>query len=326
MKVERHDGNDEDKEVIFDGPPSDGPDGNSFDEDDDMKASNNTGPTPKKSRKGLYIASFVMALAVTGAAVAGYLVAKKEDKDEINSEYSITGEFCQPGSIKDTREPLLELSLAAGRLNRLLTEEEKRVAEKSVLAGFNDASGGCTDPYERWMYGIVMVNQTLVPAHVALEADGNSSLSHTFEEEYNMVLKFETIISCDNCTVNEAFASEYPPSFSATDDEDEEDASGGRNRRHLTGSRVTLSAAAILENIERNFMAKLPDLGQIVEATILTENSGTSTHNMTRMAGGDDDVSAKRLNGQLTFVFHPASILSLTSYILCFSSQQSVLW
>jgi hypothetical protein len=287
MKVERY-SDSGDNEVVIDGHSSRLLHSNSFgQDDDDMKVSNNTASPPKKSRKTLYIASLGLVLAVTGAAVAGFMVAKKEDRNQVNSQYSITGEFCEPGSVKDTREPLLELSLGVGRLNRMITDEEKREVEKSVMAGFNDASGGCTDPYERWMYGIVMVNQTLVPADVALEADVDSPLSVTFEEEYNMILKFETIISCDNCTEDEAFASDYPNAFAAIGDEDddndeEEDATRGRNLRR-DGS-VVLSAAAVLENIERNFMARLPDLGQILEATILTHGSTTSSH-LSRSAG-----------------------------------------
>jgi hypothetical protein len=296
MKVERH-GNSDEGEIVFDTHPMGGMGSNSFDQEGDnayepSKVSDQA--PPKKSRKGLYIASLVMVVALSGAAVAGYLVAKK-DENVVNSQYSMTGNFCQPGSVKDTREPILELALTVGRMNRSVTAEEQKEIEKSVLAGFNDASGGCTDPYERWMYGIVMVNQTLTP-HAALAATGNSAISHTFvQQEYHMILKFETIISCNNCTEDEAFASNYPSSFSAVyddDDEDEEDeGAGARALGDFTGERVQLSAAAVVENIERNLRARLPDLGQITEATILTHGSATSAHLSRAADGADEDVS-----------------------------------
>lgn len=305
MRVERS-GNNDSNEVVFDSFLSRGPEDFSFDEEDvvgaassgesssmvePFKTSNNSSSSgSRKSRRNLYLGCCAMTLALAGAAVAGFLVATKEDERALNSQYSITGDFCQPGSIKDTREPLLELSLSAGTMNRLVTDQEKKQLEKSVLAGFNDVSGGCTDEYERWMYGAVLVNQTLVNPHVALEADGTGALSHTLTEEFTLLLQFETIISCDNCTEEEAFASEYPSSFSPVNE------NGGRARALSEGSDLHLSAARVLRYIDFNLRAAMPEIGRITDATILIHPTGGLAHLSRSASYGDDVVSRPENN------------------------------
>ena len=112
-------------------------------------------PVPSsKKRRVLCFGGIALALILV-VALGSYGIANKKQSTaalSTSSTSTTTSHFCQPAGIKDTKEPYLELTLFAGS-NRLVNEEEAKFLESAVMEGYNEASGGCTDEYERWTYG-----------------------------------------------------------------------------------------------------------------------------------------------------------------------------
>ncbi|KAL3932375.1 MAG: hypothetical protein SGARI_003979, partial [Bacillariaceae sp.] len=223
----------------------------------------------KKKRRALCLGGLALALILVVSLGTYGIVSNKLGASSTTSSL-VSSAFCQPPTIKDTKEPYLELVLFAGS-NRLVDDMEAKFLEDAVMQGYNEASGGCTDEYERWIYA-KMVNQSTEPLYYVRE-DMNGTMTTTFSEKYSHVIRFQTIISCDGCPDDEAFASEYPESFDGIDAGDERRALrfGGENFRPL-------SAGLVLSEIEAKITTAIPDLGRIGEATIMTESEETAKH------------------------------------------------
>jgi hypothetical protein len=79
-----------------------------------------------------------------------------------------------------------------------------------------------------------------------------------------LILEFETVISCDGCNEDEAFASRYPSTYGPP--------CHRRVLRHLVSE--PLDAGKIMEEIEKRIKEVLPDPGDIIDAIIHTESDG----------------------------------------------------
>lgn len=79
-----------------------------------------------------------------------------------------------------------------------------------------------------------------------------------------LVLEFETVISCDGCTEDAAFASRYPSSYGPSSDR--------RVLRNLASE--PLDAGKIMEEIEKRIKEVIPELGDITEANIHIKSDG----------------------------------------------------
>jgi hypothetical protein len=125
----------------------------SVDEDknnQEMKSADSKGGC-KRGR--LLCAGGLLLVLVIGASVGGHTSVK-----EHSTMTSASRAFCQPSSIKDTKESMLELTLFSG-MKRLANEEEAKILERAVMEGYNEASGGCTDEFERWILGTFLVRK-----------------------------------------------------------------------------------------------------------------------------------------------------------------------
>lgn len=131
-----------------------------------------------------------------------------------------------------------------------------------------------------------MVNQTIEPLYYVRE-DENGTFTTTFTEKYSHLIWFQTIISCDGCPEDEAFASEYPDSFDRI--------SSGDMRRalRLDGENIhSLNAGVVLSQIEQKLITVMPEIGRIGEATILTKSAIPAKHLKSTYYGpGSDPVS-----------------------------------
>ena len=168
----------------------------------------------KSSRKCFYSgAALLIVTLVAGAIVGGYFLFEKrpDEKLDIASVQNSSIESCHL-TVKDSHQPILEFTLAAEHSETVVTDTEAKEFEQVIMDAYNDVSGGCSDEFKRWMYGISIVDQTVVQ-HDVLEREAESSISHTFDNEYSLVLRVETLVSCDGCTDDVAFASDYPETF-----------------------------------------------------------------------------------------------------------------
>lgn len=147
---------------------------------------------------------------------------------------------CSPGGIKDTMEPQLELYVTG--LSRLMNDTEIDEVQRLILVEYNTLSGGCDDEFQRWMYSVKIVNQTLTHQ---VNLDGNSEgfdiIENDLKDAFTLVALFGTRVSCDGCTEDSAFATEFPTSFgNATLITD----SDRRRRLSLDGSSSSISSSA----------------------------------------------------------------------------------
>ncbi|KAL3924690.1 MAG: hypothetical protein SGILL_000890 [Bacillariaceae sp.] len=197
---------------------------------------------------------------------------------------------CQPGVIiKDTFEPRLQLIITG--LSEYPTHEETRALEQAISEGYNDASGGCSDEFERYMYQVSSVNQTL-ESHLVL-TDKTTRLENIFEETSVLTTDFATKISCDGCSSEVAFATEYPASFglltSKTRARDPDAgyrrdlASSERNLEEPSAPVVSgsLNAGRIIDAMERRARQALDGLESFREVTILIHHADGSTASTT---------------------------------------------
>jgi hypothetical protein len=221
-----------------------------------------------KKRRLLVIGGVLLAL--TGVAVGSYFLADhvKEKK-------------CQ-AQMKDIREPILELRLSANQTNRELNETEIKELQFAIIDGYNVASGGgCDDELERHMIGAVLTNQTVVQTFAV--GEGDETVSIEFGSMTSLTIQVQTIISCDGCMEEDAFAATYPSTFGSSDS------------RRLTGG---VDAGAILQEIEKRVQSVLPGLGQIDEASVLGKEGG-----LAKMNRGFGQV---RISFFVTALFQPA--------------------
>jgi hypothetical protein len=230
-----------------------------------------------------YALAFLFVLVAAGATVGGYFLIQQQKNKNITTKNNnqIQGEGCQP-TIKELHKPVLEITLASSAQSKqLMNDTETKNLEQAILEAYNQASNGCSDEYQRWMYGVNIIDQTLLE-HAVMEndvdvdSDSSSSISHTFEEEYNLVLRLETTISCDGCTNDQAFASVYPSSFGKR----------ATNGRQLNDADSPLGADEIFGRIESNF-------GKTITKMVLTTESDmeyTSYYKEEASTTGWDDV------------------------------------
>ncbi len=192
-----------------------------------------------------FIAIFVgLAVLIAIAVTGGYFISKK-----------VKDEKCVL-RIKESHEPTLEVTFAASKSETKLSEEQVKELEQGILEIYNDSSDGCSDEYKRWMYGISMIDQT-VAAHPVIEDESDTSIAHKFENEYNLVVRFGTMISCDGCIDDEAFASIYPERFGDL-----------IARRHLSGM---LSAEPTYLGLGR--FSEDRGLGKIIQMNLVSRSS-----------------------------------------------------
>ncbi|KAL3915806.1 MAG: hypothetical protein SGARI_008107, partial [Bacillariaceae sp.] len=104
-----------------------------------------------KKRRMLCYGGIIALALILVVSLGSYGIANKRSAAATSSSSTSASTFCQPAGIKDTKEPFLELTLFAGS-NRLVNEMEAKFLENAVMDGYNEASGGCTDEYERWTY------------------------------------------------------------------------------------------------------------------------------------------------------------------------------
>jgi hypothetical protein len=119
---------------------------NNVDDNQTIKPSIRKNSAGNKKGRLLCAGGLLLALIIS-ATIGGYVSAKKR-----SAVAAASAVFCQPPSIKDTKEPILELTLFSG-MERLVDGEEAKILERAVMDGYNEASGGCTDAFERWIYG-----------------------------------------------------------------------------------------------------------------------------------------------------------------------------
>jgi hypothetical protein len=133
-------------------------------EADDQPLASSPSSSRKMSKGKVLCLTGLFLFLVIGASVGGYVARTSRSSASASSAVSeaeaddTTAQpkgdvFCQPTSIKDTKAPFLEMNIASGELQRLLNETEGKELERAVMEGYNEASGGCNDEYERWIYG-----------------------------------------------------------------------------------------------------------------------------------------------------------------------------
>lgn len=169
-------------------------------DNDDLSFTQPMKDTRKKSSKWGIV--FLVTTLLVGASVGVYFAVSKNSSADENCILRI----------KDSHQPVLEITLSSSDPESDLSEIQAKELERSIVDIYNDESGGCSDEYKRWMYGINVIDQS-VQKHAVLEEEAESSISHKFDDEYDLVIRFETMISCDDCVDDEAFASVYPEYF-----------------------------------------------------------------------------------------------------------------
>ena len=217
--------------------------------------------------KSIAIYIGVAFLVVVGAAVGGYFIFNK-------SSNTVQNEACVL-EIKDSHEPTLEITFAPTQSDKELSETQVKELERGVLEIYNDSTGGCSGDYRRWMYGINIIDQT-VSKHAVIEEEVESSISHKFDNEYNLVVRLGTMISCDGCVDDEAFASVYPTTFGSIE-----------SARQLSDSSETLFNAFPTLSQIRSF-AMQAQIGEVTQMNLISsaghhesyydERASVSTH------------------------------------------------
>ena len=193
-------------------------------DNDDLSFTQPMKDTRKKSPKWGIV--FLVTTLLVGASVGIYFAVSKNSSADENCILRI----------KDSHQPVLEITLSSSDSESGLSEIQAKELERSIVDIYNDESGGCSDEYKRWMYGINVIDQS-VQKHAVLEEEAESSISHKFDDEYDLVVRFETMISCDDCVDDEAFASVYPEYF------------GSRASRRRLSKKKELSSQPVVEGI-----------------------------------------------------------------------------
>jgi hypothetical protein len=174
----------------------------------------------------------IVLLAVGIALVVAYTVGNRSNNNSsknvettsTNANTFGSGSSCSPGGIKDTMEPQLELYMTGP--TRLMNDTEIEEVQRLILVEYNRLSGGCDDEFQRWMYSVRIVNQTLTrevklesedsnssKEEVSTGSNNNTGLENDLEDRFTLVALFGTMVSCNGCTQDSAFATEFPTSF-----------------------------------------------------------------------------------------------------------------
>jgi hypothetical protein len=247
------------------------------DEDEALtKTSTVSQSNQKKAKMGRIACCCVSLVILGGVAVGSYFLAMnvKDGKSSSPTTTMTTATsssaskahedtFCQP-ELHDMREPVLELHINAGRFNRTIDNEETNLLEHAIKEGYNVAAGGCLDEFERFMIGSTLKNTALIENVENVEESDENDSTVEVDATKTLVLEFETVISCDGCTEDEAFASRYPSTYGSP--------SGSRVLQTL--SSEPLDAGKIMEEIVKRIKDVLPDLGEITDAIIHAETDG----------------------------------------------------
>jgi hypothetical protein len=205
----------------------------------------------------------VGAVAVGSSFLAMHLIGGKAMSPQSSSSSASKAPeetLCQP-QLSDIRESLLELHINAGRFNHTIDKKEANLLGNAVTEGYNAATGGCLDEFERFMAGSILKNETLIEN---LSDMDENDITVEFDAAKTLILEFETVISCDGCNDDEAFASNFPSTYGPS--------SGRRALRHLASE--PLDAGKIMEEIEKRIKYVLPDLGHITDAIVQTKSDG----------------------------------------------------
>ena len=203
----------------------------------------------------------ILILAVTFFALVGSFLAQKYAKTEGQSQ------SCQLGVVQETKTPQLEIYMTG--VSQLLSETEKQEVEQALTEGYNDASGICSDEYQRWMYNASLVNQEVHEKLVF--TDQATRLENAFLDTPTLVTRFETKISCNQCADETAFSSIYPAFFGEQE-----------HGRQLTNEAFSrLNAADALTAMERAVRRVMPDFQGFLEVNIITTGNDGSASVMT---------------------------------------------
>jgi hypothetical protein len=218
-------------------------------------------------RKKVLRCGGIFILTVTFFALVGSFVAKKNDTAE--------GKSCQRGVVQETKTPQLEIYMTG--VSQLPSETEKHELEQAIADGYNEASGVCSDEYQRWMYSTSLVH---LEVHEKLVfTDQTTRLENAFLDTPTLVTRFETKISCNQCADETAFSSIYPASFG-----------GQEHGRQLTNEALSrLDAADALTAMERAVRRVLPEFQGFLEANIITTGVDESSSVMTISKEHDGD-------------------------------------
>lgn len=195
--------------------------------------------------KSIIAALIGIAILAVGAAVCGY--------------YAITIKECTR-TVQESHNPVLEITFAPTQYEYQLTEAEIQELGKGIMDVYNEECG-CSAEYKRWMYGLSVMDQTTVK-RAFIESEAKSSISHKFDNQYNLVVQFGTQISCEGCVDDEAFASEYPSTFGSSD-------SGRRlSRQGLSAGGIFSGFGGIIERA---------GLGEVSSMSLITNNARHSS-------------------------------------------------
>ena len=166
-------------------------------------------------------------------------------------------------TIKDTHNPVLEITLASSNSEIKLNEDEMKEFEETTIETYNNATGGCSDEFKRWMYDINVVEQKVLK-HAVIKDEEQSSIAHKFDNEYNLVIRLETMMSCESCVDDESFASIYPETF------------GGRSsKRHLTSG---FSSSTFYNKLGVAINSIKLDLPPLKKMTLITSSAQHTSH------------------------------------------------
>ncbi|KAG7340707.1 alpha-1,6-glucosidase [Nitzschia inconspicua] len=127
------------------------------------------------------------------------------------------GPVCDSGVVKKaTHQPTLQIVMYG--FNNSPDKEEIKRFEEAIAMGYNQGAGGCSDRFERYMYGVAMVKHS-IDTELVLTNITTTPLENVFQEHTILMAEFDTKISCVGCSPENAFASEYPSSFGRLESE-----------------------------------------------------------------------------------------------------------
>jgi hypothetical protein len=244
----------------------------------------------RRNKRCFLVGSLVLLMAAVVAAATIGALKSQESKAELAASASIMQlESCQAGIIQDTKQHKLEVYMRGP--TELIGSSMKTDLEQAISAGYNDASGGCSDQYQRLMYDVKLTNQTMVRDLVL--SDKTESLATLFEESTFLIAHFETWISSRKCPEEEVFASRYPASFGNIVSAETTFGGDRKNRRFLesdlpvgSGSgpsyrsrnlQTVLDAATVLLAIEKAVRDVMPEVQGFKEVTIMVSGQDGSS-------------------------------------------------
>ena len=243
-----------------------------------------TNKNRRNKKRCFLVGTLVLFMAaVIAAATIGAMKSQESKAEKAASASMMQLESCQAGIVQDTKQHKLEIYLRGP--TELIDSSMKTDLEVAISTGYNDASGGCLDQYQRIMYDVKLANQTIVRDLVL--ADKTESLSTLFEESTFLVAHFDTWISSRNCPEEEVFASRYPASFGNII------SAQPANRRSLeadlpVGSGIgpsyrsrnlqtVLDAATVVLAIEKAVRQVMPEVQGFKEVTVMVSGQDGSS-------------------------------------------------